>query len=380
MNIPSSLPSELWLEIFDWATFYPDAYATAYKPFCTTAFAEAQPTCRDTAISCSLALVCRLWHALVTEFLYRDVHIGHGQSTLKGALCDEQGYGKFVRRAVLPYQYTSTPTWSPAPLPSVEILKLCNRLEVLIRPRSPSLSSVAQQFQFDADALPLPSLKRLEWNYNVDAEHSGGINSLSATLQNTPNLQYLFIGSVPRAPMMDFRKVSLPFLETLALSSLSGQLMHQISYRWELPSLSHIVLGAVTVPDVSYLWDAYGAQITSLELGRHASFLVRDVITPALNHCPHLEELNYHLFFTLPPVLHESHDSIHTLGLHSAPNLMFPSDDTWLLLERHFEVLIAHLPSLHTVRLFGDWTQILADSRFAPIFIKLHQRRCQVVV
>ncbi|KAJ4477954.1 hypothetical protein C8R41DRAFT_983183 [Lentinula lateritia] len=380
MTTASSIPPELLLEIFEWATFYPDAYTTAYKPFCTTAFSEAQPTCRDTDISYSLALVCRLWHALVTEFLYRDVRIGYRQSALKGALCDKQGYGRFVRRAVLPFQYTSTPTWSPAPLPSVEILKFCHQLEVLIRPRSPPLSAVSQQFQFDADSLPLPSLKRLEWNYNLDAEHSGGINSLGATLQNAPNLQYLFIGCVPRSPMIDFRQISLPSLDTLAISCLSGQLMHQICYRWALPSLSHIVLGAVSVPDVSTLWEVYGEQIKSLELGRHASFLVRDVITSALNHCSQLEELNYHMFFTLPPLLHESHDSIHTVGLHSAPNLMFMSDDAWMLLERHFETLIEYLSSLHTLRLFGDWSNILTDPRFAPIFVKLCQRECHLVV
>lgn len=95
MTTASSIPPELLLEIFEWATFYPDAYTTAYKPFCTTAFSEAQPTCRDTDISYSLALVCRLWHALVTEFLYRDVRIGYCQSALKGALCDKQGYGRF---------------------------------------------------------------------------------------------------------------------------------------------------------------------------------------------------------------------------------------------------------------------------------------------
>ncbi|GAV98740.1 hypothetical protein LENED_000140 [Lentinula edodes] len=50
MTTASSIPPELLLEIFEWATFYPDAYTTAYKPFCTTAFSEAQPTCRDTDI------------------------------------------------------------------------------------------------------------------------------------------------------------------------------------------------------------------------------------------------------------------------------------------------------------------------------------------
>ncbi|KIK70569.1 hypothetical protein GYMLUDRAFT_281287 [Collybiopsis luxurians FD-317 M1] len=72
--------------------------------------------------------------------------------------------------------YTSTPSWTLNPLPSVEILKLCNYFEVLICPQSLPFSGIPQQFQFEADSLPLPSLKCLEWNYNiVAAEPSGGV-------------------------------------------------------------------------------------------------------------------------------------------------------------------------------------------------------------
>lgn len=155
MSTVSYVPPELWLEIFQWATSYPEAYATSYSPFC-----PLETPCQDTAISCSLALVCRLWRALVTEFLYRDVRIGHGQSidTLKGALCAKQGYSRFgmflllslsatfsptlaaVRRAVLPFQSTSTSTYSPSPIPSVEILQLCTELEVCLHSMSIDVS------------------------------------------------------------------------------------------------------------------------------------------------------------------------------------------------------------------------------------------------
>ncbi|KIK70575.1 hypothetical protein GYMLUDRAFT_32614, partial [Collybiopsis luxurians FD-317 M1] len=371
-NSLSDLPSELIWEILRWATHFPEAYNTSYTPFCSP---ESQATCRDTALSCSL--VCREWRALVTEFLYRDVCIGYGQTALKGALCNKQA-SRFVRRAILPFQYTSTPSWTPNPLPSVEILKLCNHLEVLIRPQSPPFSGIPQQFQFEADSLPLPSLKRLEWNYNIAAEPSGGVNSLGATLQSCSNLEYLSIDSVPRSPVIDHRPVSLPFLSTLSVSSLSGQLMYQI-VKWFLPALKHLVLGAVSVPDTSYLWETYGGQIESLELGRHASFLVRDVISSALENCLYLQELNYHLFFTLPPIVHEAHESIHTIGLHAAQNLMFSPEDNWVLVEKHFAVLIEYLPSLRTVQLFGNWDSILGDSRFAPIYTQLRERGCELV-
>ncbi|KAF9074957.1 hypothetical protein BDP27DRAFT_1316243 [Rhodocollybia butyracea] len=181
--------------------------------------------------------------------------------------------------------------------------------------------------------------------------------------------------------MKDFRKISLPYLDTLAISCLTGQLMYQVAHRWSLPSLSHIILGAVNVPDVSELWEIYGTQLKSLELGLHASFLVRDVIS-SLDQCPNLEELNYHIFFTLPMTLESnvSNESIHTVGLHAAPNLMFSPDDAWVLAERHFEVLSESFSSLRILRLFGDWSQILGDSRFEPIYVKLRQRGCEVVV
>lgn len=231
--------------------------------------------------------------------------------------------------------------------------------------------------------LPLPSLKRLEWNYNSNAELSGGINSLGATLQGAPNLQYLSIGSVPRrGPMTNFHQIiTLPSLETLAVSSLNGQLMHQIAYRWSLPSLSHLILSALSVPDVSSLWETYGGQLQSLELGRHASFLVHDVITPALNGCPRLEELNYHIFFVLPPTLDGAQESIHTVGLHSSLNLMFTETAMCDLVQQHLEHLITYFSSLRTIRLFGEeWSQILGHPRLIPIFVRLQQKGYELVV
>ncbi|KAF5392497.1 hypothetical protein D9757_002322 [Collybiopsis confluens] len=372
MSTAYRLPPELWLQVFDWATNYPAAYSTTYSPFSST---ELQPACPDTAVS--LALVCKAWRALVREFLYRDVRIGSSQSVLQEVLREDKA-SRFVRRATLPFQYTSTPSW-PTCLTSVEILKLCNHLEVLVRPQTPPLPGMSQHFQFDADSLALQSLKRLEWSYNVAAEQTGGINSLGATLQNAPNLEYLSIANVPRFPMVDYRQISLPLLSTLSISSLNGHLMHKIA-KWHIPSMRHLVLGAIVVSDASYLWETYGSQIHSLELGRHASFLVTDVMSSAIEGCPHLQELNYHLFFTLPPITRASHETIHAVGLHAAQNLMFQQEDEWVLVEKHFSVLVESFSSLRTIRLFGNWTRVLGDSRFAKIYAQLHECGCELLV
>ncbi|KAF5374934.1 hypothetical protein D9758_000567 [Tetrapyrgos nigripes] len=335
------LPPELWLEVFNWA-FYPssDAYTTHYKPFSGTA---SQATDTDLQIKCTLTLVCREWHATITEFLYKDVRIGRGQNALKSAL--DEGNRRFVRRAVLPYHSTSTPKWNPESLPSVEILKLCSQLEILVRPRSPPLE--AQRFEFDVDSLPLPSLKRLEWTYNFQAEKSGGINSLHSVIQNAPHLQYMAIDGISHQAHLSFdpRPVTLPFLETLSLNALNGNFLHQLARRWWLPSLSHLTLGSLHVADPSSLWETYAEQLRVVELGQDVTFLWQDIITPCLDMCGKLEELNLHLFYVLPPDTSHLYPSVTTIGMHSASNPMFNVDASWLLLEKHFELLLnGYLP------------------------------------
>ena len=93
------LPSELWLEVFDWA-LTPGAecnpYTDAYVPF----HAEMDDFER-LAMKRTLNLVCRLWHALTTELLYRDVVISpkstHALHDLLERECKEHpSYGKWV--------------------------------------------------------------------------------------------------------------------------------------------------------------------------------------------------------------------------------------------------------------------------------------------
>ncbi|THV01449.1 hypothetical protein K435DRAFT_655366 [Dendrothele bispora CBS 962.96] len=368
------LPPEIWLEVFNWATYYPssDAYTTEYKPFSTS---TSQATDVALQVKCILTLVCREWHTIVTEFLYKDVRIGRGQNALKCALND--GNRRFVRRAVLPYHSTSTPEWNPDPLPSIEILKLCNKLEILVRPPSPPLET--QRFEFDADNLTLPSLKRLEWTYNFEAERTGGINSLQSVLQGSPFLQYLSINSVSRSPRarlaFDSRAVSLPYLETLSLSALNPSFLYQIAGRWSLPSLSHLMLGSLYVEDLTDLWETYSEQLRVLELGKDSTFLLQDAITPCLERCTKLEELNFHVFYTLPPQTTNTYPSVTAIGLHSAEHSMFDSETSWKLLEKHLDVLCGDtFPSLHSLHLFGEWTSFLHHPRFAPFATRLYQR------
>ncbi|PBL00689.1 hypothetical protein ARMGADRAFT_1006829 [Armillaria gallica] len=384
----SVLPPELWLEIFSWATMPEGAtpYECNYKPFRESPARDERGVDLEVkALTSKLSLVCRDWHAMTTELLYKDVLINRGQNALKSVLCPHQndpGYGKMVRRAVLPYDSTVTDHWTRDPSPSVEILKLCSRLEVLIRPRTVQYAMRTLTFEFDADPVALPSLKRLEWWHNSEAERSGGINSLAAVLRSSPNISYLFIGGASgmSSIMLDSTPLCLPALETLRLFSVGGFLLHQICNRLTLPALSHVVVDNVlNNGDLEGLWESHGETIESVELGQHLRFMLGDEISLCLEHCPRLEEINYYLFFTAPPHFAGVHQNVHTVSLHAAHNMVMDQFDIWEHLEKHFDLLLGHsLPSLHTVRLFGDWNEIVEQPRFRHLYHALIDRGCYV--
>lgn len=98
----SVLPPELWLEIFSWATM-PEGttpYECNYKPFRESPARDERGVDLEVkALTSKLSLVCRDWHAMTTELLYKDVLINRGQNALKSVLCPHQndpGYGKMV--------------------------------------------------------------------------------------------------------------------------------------------------------------------------------------------------------------------------------------------------------------------------------------------
>ncbi|KAG7099748.1 hypothetical protein E1B28_001561 [Marasmius oreades] len=378
MSSHSLLPPELWLEVFYWATLHPtrNAFSTTYRPFSNSQSIEEELILR---MKRSLVLVCRDWHLLTKEFLYRDVRIGPAQKALKKALCipedghDCDGYSKFVRRVVLPYQSTTTPTHCSNPLTSVEILKHCSQVEVLVRPRlftSPGWQAPVDipRFEFEADSLPLPSLKRLEWNYNVEAERTGGINSLTIVLRDSPNIEYLHLGGFgPRTQFSASHAIHLPKLNTVSVATLTAHIAYQLTYRWSLPSLSHLIIGALNLPSLSTVWEKYGEQLETVEFGKHLSFLQRDLVGPCVQSCPNLRELNYYIFFTLPPFFSEENSVVETIGLHAYPNEMLSDTTaTWGLLDGHFDTLFrGAFPMLRNIHLYGDWSPFLTDSGLA---------------
>ena len=250
---------------------------------------------------------------------------------------------------------------------------MCTNIETLVRPRP--TDDLA--FHFAAQNISLLSLRRLDWWYNNEAERSGGINSLNAVLRSAPNLRYLSAGGVPDIGHVrtDPSPLSLPELHTVRLDRNSAVFLRQLVNSWSMPSLSRIALDYPLVDAwMDTLWESFGEQLRTVELGKHVLFLLKDHITPCLQFCRGLTELNYFIFFAAIPSIRIIHTSISTIGLHASVNgLLQYGGQPCGHVQQHFEILTNRnaFPALRQILLYGDWKCMLSDPRLAPMWRSL---------
>ncbi|KAH9952093.1 hypothetical protein B0H21DRAFT_13540 [Amylocystis lapponica] len=382
----SSLPTEIWLQIFRLATISPltaRLRATTYSPFETAnvgiTYDEA------TKVKFVLVLVCKQWRRLVTEFLYEDVCLRHPeafQAALeRGAGDDPEGYGRWVRRVYLPYSSSATATSHP--LAALRILEQCPQLEILVRIGLPRVEEPLLRFEFPATCPSLASLRRLDWWHHNEASGTGGINSLFDVLNAAPNIQYLTLGGDVWLGFLQTSPVSLPSLTTLRLLRMSVLFVREIS-RWSLPQLTHVIIDTVTTFDMLHMfWHTFGARIQTLELGISLRYYISDALSFVLAGCPNLKELNYHVHLTKACRLPDGHPILATIGLHSHSNAFSPVGGTsyWEHLEAHLALFSEPVfPALKRVVLYGDWSAALEDSRYPFLIQPLRDRGCMVEV
>ncbi|KAK7063743.1 hypothetical protein R3P38DRAFT_10800 [Favolaschia claudopus] len=375
-----TLPTELWLEIFENLETYTIAHW--HEPFQPIPGVTMEGDTRNAYRN--IVLVCRDWHAWATNLLYRNVKMSssmwaHGTDT-------HREHGHSVERAVLPY--TATVTESPKYMPSTEVLSLYSNLKVLVRPlHRPSLFT-SLRFDFDAMCPPLPSLKRLDWWNHAEASRSGGINSLTAVLAEAPNLEFLFVGVV-RPNFTPFHglgaaRICLPSLRTLRLSMASALLLRHIVVRWTLPVLDHLVVDSpLAAGGMDMIWEVLGAQLSVVEFGKHVRFLIEHHLTSCLRGCPNLREIYYYLFTTLPPHAESNEEetiypSVTSIGIHMAEIPFLEDDqDEWEHMKQHFDAFTSGMfPNLRLLRVVGMQDQVRNDERFASMHQRLRDRNC----
>jgi hypothetical protein len=282
------LPPELWLLIFRFASSAPITESTHYyepfQPRHETAIALSNAALRD---KCAITSVCRQWRALFGDMRYEDIRIGRGIAALHTTLSKPAAPGTDtgtisarhrVRRAVLPYAHTASPTHHTPP--ALELLALLPHLEVLVRPPIPppppshraARITPPPRFEFPTAAPALPALRRLDWAFDKTgaAARAGGINSLTDTLAAVaPSLRELVLtGPMPLAALRQHR-LRLGALRTLRLHAGAGAcplVVRQTTY-WVLPALENVVVqGAARADALQALWGAFGGQVRVLEL------------------------------------------------------------------------------------------------------------------
>ncbi|KAI0319036.1 hypothetical protein OF83DRAFT_1170554 [Amylostereum chailletii] len=367
----SLLPPELWLQIFRLAASSdPSLYLVKYTPF--ESHSDPSPSLK---VKHAIVLVCRQWHALGTEILFESVNVDHGLSALKHTLEDdaEGEIRKRVRRAVVPYTSSRTPTYHPPP--ALSILRQCPRLEVLVRPVSPGSNPWEDsQYQYPVDVPSFPLLKRLDWWHDNEAACTGGINSLDDVLCQAPKLEYLsFGGQMSMGALRLQHRVHLPELKVLRLQRVNAIAIRQLCM-WQMPTLAHVVIEQppANLECLQGLWDSIGAQVKSVELGVDRQFFSQDYIPTVVACCPEITELNYRVCLTSSPDFPklECHPALQRVGIHGLALQCGGDLDVeaklWDHIERHLTAYSKDgFPSLSEYVLYGEeWRPFVEHQRF----------------
>ena len=359
------LPAELWLHVFRFATSIPTSLSSHYEPFQSH---HSIAAISNAALSDkrSISLVCKQWRNLARSMLYEDIRIGHGISALQAALSktDSDGYRApryHVRRAVLAYAHTATPT-RHAP-PALALLALLPQLEILVRPPMHRIGGAVPIFDFPTDAPALPALRRLEWAFDSTggAARAGGINALDDVLRAAPALHELALtGPMPLTALRQHR-LRLRALRTLSLAGGAAAcplVARQITY-WALPALETLVLrGPARAEALAPLAQAFAAQVRVLELGHAVSPLEGSTIVDAF---PALEELNVQVGGADGvPRAACAHDALLRVGIGVDAEEW--DVRTWSVVVEHVEKFVEGCPALHDVVLYARDVRVTEEN------------------
>ncbi|KAI0034159.1 hypothetical protein K488DRAFT_46154 [Vararia minispora EC-137] len=362
MAVFPRLPIELWIHVLDLATRPSDEPNICYVPF------DINPsfqTCSssETRTRSAIVLVCKQWRAIGLCVLYRDLFIRDNlhslMHTIPGSSQPKPGFrNSCVRRVILPYTQTAARPPSAGPCPAVMILEACPNVEVLVRPQCKPGEMFRLQFDHPMSTPSLLSVRRLDWWHDHFAYRTGGINYLPDVIHQAPNIEYLTLAGDMLPNTFIHRGLELPKLKVLRLRGVNPIYIRHIT-TWHFPSLTHVVLESLYQSfTFSLLRDAIARQIECVELGRHMHFLTFDLLSMIISGCPNLRELNFYVFFALPPLITDAHTALQRLGLHAAPNVsMEERISPWQEIWAHARAFTNRetFPSLSEVVLYGKY-------------------------
>ncbi|KAJ7448786.1 hypothetical protein FB451DRAFT_1103000 [Mycena latifolia] len=227
--------------------------------------------------------------------------------------------GTYVRRLELPRRRTKFPPQSqnlpfpihpipcdPDTISLVDILRLCPRLEILVRP---CLRLDAQNITFWANLVRttingcLPHLMRLEWHESeLDTRFYGTNNTerLREIVAQSPNLRYLFLSSDRQNSLSD---LTLPAsLHTLRLnrshfhSQTVKRFLTKPRHTCDVPNFRNLVLHTTLPTTLLDFIATSGQHLRVLELAFAPQMIFSsNQMQRLLSRCPRVEELVYYI-------------------------------------------------------------------------------------
>ncbi|KAJ7458890.1 hypothetical protein FB451DRAFT_576248 [Mycena latifolia] len=325
-------PTEIWRLIFRFATTSDTSYNVDYLPFQpiqelqeTTESAHQEWLRLQTCLS--LMAVSRHFHAVAAEFLYEDVRIydAQGLASLMTALTRSaredcpRHFGTYIRRLELPQRRNKFPPQSQSlpfpihPVPCepdatrlVDVLRLCPRLEILVRP---CLRLDAQNITFWANLtrspvdVCLPRLMRLDWHESeLDGRFYGTNHTdrLREIVAHSPSLRYLFLSSDRQNSLGD---LSLPpSLHTVRLnrshfhSPNVKRFLMKPRHVSHVPNFHNLVLHTTLPSTLLDFIATSGKHLRVLELAFAPQMIFSsNQMQRLLSRCPKLEELVFYI-------------------------------------------------------------------------------------
>ena len=365
-NWATIVPSEIWLDVFNYATWVPGALDLSDLSAINAFTSENAYTRRDIfhstmQVNLAVSLVCKAWHSLAQEFMFRYILIESGdQAQQLARLLDEFDRNalhnnayytpcRWTRRLEVSMKSWSASWTSPHTAALLGIRRRCTNLAIFSTAfcRVQSCYFCVSVGDILRDICADSSLRRLELKDSQIMDPS-----LFDILGSS--LEILYVGhSRTTSPTLKTLALRLPKLQTLitGFAVSSGRMIE-----WDMPSLQ-----ALSMDDES------GLKSFLARVGRHLRFLVLRnpyLLAASLLRCPDLHQVDIdfhdiqaggpeHPFVTQLKVDAIEHTSVRCIILR---NLVLPSSHESTILQHHISSILYRIsggitfPALECVR------------------------------
>ncbi|KAF9472438.1 hypothetical protein BDN70DRAFT_886986 [Pholiota conissans] len=407
-RLPPDLPLEIWLEIFQFATYiYHDVTVAPLDPFTpkhtvTNAMGANTPAL---AMRTKLALVqvSKAWRRLALQTLYQTLFIrsptragiilqnlerSHRPPPSSSELdqADILGYGQFVRHIVI-FTFTRGSDDIQFLQLVFKILCLCPKLRIL---SGRWMHTLPIEFLHALSRLLGSSLSELYWGESRHFEdlHTRADPTFLASFQQLRVLDLRdFVGSLSSSWPSSNSKTTLPLVQTLILSSNPTSL--EAATLLVLPSLQRLTLRHT-------IWDDSVKELLTMFLRNHGQSLfmidlpsryidcephpsmsglapnrVGNGIDPdiflAPGICPNLETIVFSI--SSPPIEPHTHPNLRRIGLHGVNVDGLYPDKASQTKDHLMAINIDRYPNLESIQTVDFLVDAHADTLVKDIFI-----------